>query len=344
MTLIKPDCANTVTRWLGPDGKPAVTRDRHIKAYGIPNDLITIAAGEEYCINCDISQTIAPENLSPGETYDVDHLYTDLLQDRWVESDECGGESGEPCYTEKWIGYMKTEEQEVTVTEIPAPASLEAAGAFDPDVWLVKWADIAGSQTIAATLSGIGFSGLDESSIRLNGSVEPTSVEVQGGMLRLRFERQAAVASFQNPPLPGRFPQTIQGRVAGGLFTGRGEVRFVDAISVVIDIKPDDSPNSINLKSKGSIPVAVLSSSEFDAQTLDPATVTLAGAPVRTTGKKGKFQAAFEDVDGDGLTDLLMHFDTAALQLSVNDTEAVLEGRTYAGEPVVGKDTVRIVK
>ena len=127
------------------------------------------------------------------------------------------------------------------------------------------------------------------------------------------------------------------------MFTARAEVRFVEALMSLSTSNPGSYPNSINLKSKGSIPVAVLSSTDFDAQTLDPATVTLAGAPVRATGKKGKFQAAFEDVDGDGLTDLLMHFDTAALQLSVDDTEAVLEGRTYAGEPVVGKDTVRIV-
>ena len=94
ITLIKPDCANIITRWLGSDGKPAVTRDRHIKAYGIPNDLITIPGDDndpttddnKYCINCDISQTIAPENLNPGTTYDVDHWYSDWLKDRWIDT------------------------------------------------------------------------------------------------------------------------------------------------------------------------------------------------------------------------------------------------------------------
>ena len=208
MTLIRPDCANTVTRWLGPGGKPAVTRDRHIKAYGIPNDLITIEVGQEYCINCDIAQTIAPENLSPGATYEVDHLYTDLLQDRWVESAECGGESGEPCYTEKWIGYMKTEEQEVTVTEIPAPASLEADCSFNPDVWLVNWANIAGGPSITATVSGSGidFNDLVANTVLLNGTVAPISSQIVGSNFILQFNRQAAVASFPDAATPRKVP------------------------------------------------------------------------------------------------------------------------------------------
>ena len=149
--------------------------------------------------------------------------------------------------------------------------------------------------------------------------------------------------AFQTPPLPGRFPQTIQGKVAGGNFKTQADVLFVTALNIIIDIKPGSYPNSINLGSNGNIPVAVLSSIDFDARTLDPTTVTLTGAPVRAVGKKGKLQTAFEDVDGDGLTDAVMHFDTAALKLGVDDTEAVLEGRTYEGEPVLGIDSVRIV-
>ena len=60
---------------------------------------------------------------------------------------------------------------------------------------------------------------------------------------------------------------------------------------VDIDIKPGSDPNSINLKSKGVVPVAVLTTPDFDAATVDPATVEFAGAsPVRWT---------MEDVDGD---------------------------------------------
>ena len=49
-------------------------------------------------------------------------------------------------------------------------------------------------------------------------------------------------------------------------------------VDIQIDIKPDDATNAINLGSNGNIPVAILSSASFDAQDVDPITVTLAGA------------------------------------------------------------------
>lgn len=106
-------------------------------------------------------------------------------------------------------------------------------------------------------------------------------------------------------------------------------------LPVDIDIKPGSDPNSINLKSKGVVPVAVLTTGEFDATTVDPATVLFAGAaPLRWTT---------EDVDGDGDTDLLFHFKTQELALTAESTEATLTGAKFDGQPVEGTDTVRIV-
>lgn len=42
---------------------------------------------------------------------------------------------------------------------------------------------------------------------------------------------------------------------------------------VVIDIKPGSDPNAINPRSKGVIPVAILTTDTFDAQSVDPSTV-----------------------------------------------------------------------
>ena len=53
--------------------------------------------------------------------------------------------------------------------------------------------------------------------------------------------------------------------------------------------------------------------------------------------------ASAEDVNGDGLLDLVVHVSTSVLQLSETDTEAVLEGRTVDGTPIRGTDTVRVV-
>lgn len=104
---------------------------------------------------------------------------------------------------------------------------------------------------------------------------------------------------------------------------------------ISIDIKPGSDPNSINLKSKGVVPVAVLTTGEFDAATIDPATVVFAGAaPVRWTT---------EDVDGDGDMDMLFHFKTQALNLNENSTSATLTGETSDGKHIRGTDAVRIV-
>ena len=109
-----------------------------------------------------------------------------------------------------------------------------------------------------------------------------------------------------------------------------------------IDIKPGSSPNSINLGSKGSVPVAIFSTLSFDATTIDPTTVTFAEAQVRLRGR-GTPMASMEDVNGDGLLDLVVHVETEALQLTETDSQAELLGETFDGVSIVGTDSIRVV-
>jgi hypothetical protein len=118
--------------------------------------------------------------------------------------------------------------------------------------------------------------------------------------------------------------------------------KLVDVLFVEIDIKPGDYPNTINVGSLGVVPVAILSSGAFDASTVDPATVTLANAGVALRGR-GTLMASLEDVNGDGLPDLIVHIATDALELTSGDVEAVLTGRTFTGRHIRGVDTVRVV-
>lgn len=116
---------------------------------------------------------------------------------------------------------------------------------------------------------------------------------------------------------------------------------------IAIDIKPGNDQNNINLKSKGVVPVAILTTDNFDAGSIDPATVTFAGAePERWK---------LEDVDGDGYDDLLLHFRTQELDLDQDSTEATLKAQltgpitiqstaqVSGGTIVSGTDEVRIV-
>jgi hypothetical protein len=116
----------------------------------------------------------------------------------------------------------------------------------------------------------------------------------------------------------------------------------IAGILVNIDIKPGSEGNPINLRSKGNVPVAVFGTSIFDVGMIDPATVTLAGAPILNKGKAA-WMCSYEDLDGDGFIDMTVHFDTHALQLTATDIEAVLEGRTTDGCPFKGKDKVTIL-
>ncbi len=115
-------------------------------------------------------------------------------------------------------------------------------------------------------------------------------------------------------------------------------------LEVEIDIKPGSDPNSINLGSAGVIPVAILSSETFDATTVDPATVSLAGAEIKMVGKSGKYLSHEEDVNNDGLPDLVCQvLLTEAFDIETGDTVAGLTAKTYDGQSIHGEDAIRIV-
>ena len=112
---------------------------------------------------------------------------------------------------------------------------------------------------------------------------------------------------------------------------------------VRIDIKPGSFPNVINLKSKGKIPVAILSSSSFDA----PSLVDTSSLTFGRTGDETSLafcNASPEDVNGDGRLDLVCHFETQKAGFQAGNTLGTLKGRTTDGGLIIGTDSVRVIK
>ena len=110
--------------------------------------------------------------------------------------------------------------------------------------------------------------------------------------------------------------------------------------TVVIDIKPGSDPNSIDLKSKKEIPVAILTTGSFYALEADPLSVQF--GPDGATEPHGR--AHVKDVDGDGDSDMVLHFNTQDTGIQCDDTEATLTGKTFGGDAFTGTDAVNIVK
>jgi hypothetical protein len=165
------------------------------------------------------------------------------------------------------------------------------------------------------------------------GSLPATSADLTWGVVAANAGGVYA-GGYTNGTLPGQTP-------AGGF-----DAFLVKdpEFPVTIDIKPGAFPNTINLGSNGTVPVAILSTATFNATTVDPATVTLAEASVALKGKGTSSTSSFQDVNGDGRPDLLIHIETEALQLSNTDTIAILKGQTFSGQPIIGSDFIRVIQ
>lgn len=121
---------------------------------------------------------------------------------------------------------------------------------------------------------------------------------------------------------------------------------------VEIDVKPGSDPSSWNCKNaKGGVPVAIFSSPDFDAATIDLSTLTIDGIPVSEVHeKKGEPKRHLEDRNGDGLDDAILHLGSAEVCKAAEDIDlkqtgyVLFEGSTIEGDMFEGIGDIRIVK
>lgn len=121
-----------------------------------------------------------------------------------------------------------------------------------------------------------------------------------------------------------------------------------------IDIKPGSDPNSINCRNQNEvISVAIITTDEFDATTVDHTTVEFGptagreGDEARETHvdkRTGKARRHQEDLNGDGRMDLVFHFRFGDTRLECDDTFAKLGGFTFGGQQIESADFVRMIE
>jgi hypothetical protein len=109
-----------------------------------------------------------------------------------------------------------------------------------------------------------------------------------------------------------------------------------------IEIKPGSGQLApVNPKSKGNIPVALLSSADFNALEVDQPSLTFGAegseASLLRCNKEGS------DVNDDGRLDLVCHFDNQTAGFEPGDLEGIVMGRTGAGGRFEGRGLLKVV-
>lgn len=145
------------------------------------------------------------------------------------------------------------------------------------------------------------------------------------------------VSSFFTPGVATAATTDVDASLSTDCLTYVGQVLSVKTqLSEGLDIKPGGFPNSIKLTNKGVIPIALLGSATFDVSAVDYSTVEFAGDSTEAHGT-----VHFEDVNGDGFTDAVLHFETQETDIAAGDTEACLTGELTSGVAFVACDSVR---
>jgi hypothetical protein len=143
------------------------------------------------------------------------------------------------------------------------------------------------------------------------------------------------------------FPVTVAAG-SGNVFIG-GQVSdnifclgaCVDATTAPeVDIKPGSVRNPINPFTRGLIPVAILGSESFDVMDVDPDTLAFGPSGAGLAHSKGPH---YDNVDGDGFTDLLAHFRTQDAGIGTTDPEACLTWENDDGTAFEACDDITIV-
>jgi len=140
MHTIRPDCVNTVfTLKCGAAMPDPIIAE---KMYGIPDDLITIPAGGEATVTCDVGKQYDGSLLSSaaqtsGGACAVDATYSNYVVDRKIVNGVCTLPGGAGCIGDIWVGSVPAATAAaVTITGPPVTRSgIDVEPFFASNVW-----------------------------------------------------------------------------------------------------------------------------------------------------------------------------------------------------------------
>lgn len=118
-----------------------------------------------------------------------------------------------------------------------------------------------------------------------------------------------------------------------------------DPLTPAIDVHPGSDVNPVNVTARGVLPVAILGSPAFDATSVDPLTVCFGDAEAVEQRDCSEAHATGhpEDVNADGLLDLVLHFEIVETGIDPGDSQACLMGTTWEGAAVQGCDSINAI-
>jgi len=119
-----------------------------------------------------------------------------------------------------------------------------------------------------------------------------------------------------------------------------GSVEVASSVqAVALDIKPGAVPNTLNLHSRGVIPVAILTTDRFDATSIDVSSLRFGAIGEEAAAVR----AVLDDVDDDGDTDLLVFFRNQDIGVDCETLFTYLTGVTLMGTEIAAIDSVNMV-
>ncbi|MGD8331540.1 MAG: SBBP repeat-containing protein [Acidobacteriota bacterium] len=198
-------------------------------------------------------------------------------------------------------------------TDFPVVDALQAANAGDNDAFVARFETATPALTFSTYLGG-----------SLNDFGRDIAVTAAG----------VVGTGFTSS---GDFPtvNALQPAYGGGMFDAFAFRIGAGAGATEVTVS---APSAVNPRSRGVIPVAILTTDSFDATTVDPASATF-GPSMASIAHGGHIG----DVDGDGDADLQLHFAARDTGIACGDTEATLAAETFGGTAVSATVPIRTV-